>query len=512
MNGEQATASVTPLTFSSRSRLRMMAGARRKWRSEIVAHVDQVEVLEKVAGETDSSARYIFLCLMSAGIAVLGLLQSSPAVVIGAMLLSPLMSPIVGAGLALAVGDIAWLRQCGRTLLMGMLVAVFFSALIVALSPIQTVTEEIAARTRPNLFDLLVALFSGLAGAYATIRGREGTIVGVAIATALMPPLAVVGFGVATLNGTVAGGALLLLITNLMTIALSAAVMARFYGFSTSLTKKQSRLQVLGIVGAFVILAVPLGLSLSQIAWELRTSGTARNQLAQAFPPKSRLSQVDIDFDAFPLSITASVLTPALNAKAEQQVAAGLERTLGRPVEVHIDQYKVGTDPAAAEQAALASARYAAASDAQNREVARLVDRMALVAGVSPNEIIVDRERRIALVRARSMPGAGLATYRELERRIGEEVPRWSVRLRPPVLPLPEVRMLEDGEPDPVPVELIAWAVQRVGAPVELTGDQSSTQRVRSELEARGIADINVTDRESEQVGVRWIADSGRPN
>lgn len=489
-----------------------MAGARRMWRSEIVAHVNQVDVLEKVAGDTDSSGRYLFLCLMSAGIAILGLLQASPAVVIGAMLLSPLMSPIVGAGLALAVGDIAWLRQCGRTLLMGMLVAVLFSALIVVLSPIQTVTTEIAARTRPNLFDLLVALFSGLAGAYATIRGREGTIVGVAIATALMPPLAVVGFGLATFNGTVAGGALMLLITNLMTIGLSAAVMARFYGFSTSLTKEQSRLQVVGIFGAFIVLAVPLGLSLSQIAWESRTSSEARGQLAQAFPPKSRLTQVDIDFDAHPLAITASVLTPALNSQAERQVAAGLERTLGRAVAVHIDQYKVGTDPAAAEQAAVASARNAAVSETQSREIARLVDRMALAAGVSPNEIIVDRERRIALVRARSMPGAGLATYRELERRIGEEAPRWSVRLRPPVLPLPEVRMLEDGEPDPVSVELITWAVQRVGAPVELTGGQSSTQRVRSVLEARGITDIVVTDRASEQVRARWIADSQRPN
>ena len=66
------------------------------------------------------------------------------------------------------------------------------------LSPLQTVTPEIAARTQPNLFDLFVALFSALAGAYAMIRGREGTIVGVAIATALMPPLAVVGFGLAT--------------------------------------------------------------------------------------------------------------------------------------------------------------------------------------------------------------------------------------------------------------------------------------------------------------------------
>ncbi|QDP19288.1 TIGR00341 family protein [Sphingomonas xanthus] len=497
----------TPTTFSQYSRLRMMAGARRLWRREVVASVDQWDVLTKVAGDTDTSARYLYLCLLSAGIAVLGLLQSSPAVVIGAMLLSPLMSPIVGAGLAISVGDIAWLRQCSRTLLLGMLVAVFFSALIVLLSPIQTVTEEIAARTRPNLFDLLVALFSGLAGAYATIRGREGAIVGVAIATALMPPLAVIGFGMATSNLTVFGGALLLLITNLMTIALSAAVVARFYGFSTSLTKKQSRFQVIGIIAAFLILAIPLGYSLRQIAWELRTSVDARRQLADAFPKNSRLSQVDIDYDAEPLSITASILTPMLNAKAEQQVANKLTRSLGLPVAVHIDQFKVGTDAAAAEQAALASARSAEQAEAQRRDVARLTDRIALVAGANPDEIVIDRERRVALARVRPIPGASYATYRELERRIVEESPRWSVRLRPPIMPLPRLRLLDDGQPDPASVALIGWAARRVGTPIEISGDEEAAERLRETLATMGVIDVTVESRTGRALGVRWLTD-----
>ena len=105
------------------------------------------------------------------------------------------------------------------TLAWGTLMAIVLCALVVFFSPLQEITSEIAARTRPNLFDLGVAVFSALAGAYAMIRGREGTIVGVAIATALMPPLAVVGFGLATANWLVFSGALLLYITNLMAIA-----------------------------------------------------------------------------------------------------------------------------------------------------------------------------------------------------------------------------------------------------------------------------------------------------
>ncbi|MCB2051085.1 MAG: TIGR00341 family protein, partial [Novosphingobium sp.] len=218
------------------------------WRQSVVGTVNQGEVIEKRREECALSARYLFMLMMSAGIAILGLLLSSPAVVIGAMLLSPLMGPIMGLGFALAIGDFGWTKQSAKSLAIGTVLSILFCAFIVFVSPLQTVTSEIASRTRPNLFDLLVALFSALAGAYAMIRGREGTVVGVAIATALMPPLAVVGFGLATLNGTVFWGALLLFFTNLMTIALTAAIMARLYGFRTSLSERNTQVQYLIIV------------------------------------------------------------------------------------------------------------------------------------------------------------------------------------------------------------------------------------------------------------------------
>ena len=198
-------------------------------RRQILAGIDHVAVVDKVSADAVWSGRYAFMTLMSAGIAVLGLLLSSPAVVIGAMLISPLMGPIIGLGFALATFDSAEIRDAAVALAAGIVIAVLFCALIVLLSPIQNVTAEIASRTRPNLFDLIVALFSALAGAYAMVRGREGTIVGVAIATALMPPLAVVGFGLATANWTVFGGSLLLFFTNLMTITLTAATPTAMY-------------------------------------------------------------------------------------------------------------------------------------------------------------------------------------------------------------------------------------------------------------------------------------------
>ncbi|MGQ3179390.1 MAG: DUF389 domain-containing protein, partial [Blastomonas fulva] len=145
------------------------------WRGTVIPSIEHRAVIAKVDDESSLTPRYAFMILMSAGIAVLGLLLSSPAVVIGAMLISPLMGPIIGLGFGMALVDGNEIRRTAMTLAGGVLLAVLFTALVVFFSPIKDITPEIAARTRPNLFDLLVALFSALAGAYAMIRGREGT-------------------------------------------------------------------------------------------------------------------------------------------------------------------------------------------------------------------------------------------------------------------------------------------------------------------------------------------------
>lgn len=260
----------------------------RWWRSSIVAPVDHQEVFSRVLAESGSSPRYIFMTMMSAGIAVLGLLQSSPAVVIGAMLISPLMNPILGLGFALALFDFGELRRALTALALGAGAALLFTALIVLASPLKAPTAEILARTRPNLFDLLVALFAGLAGTFAIIRGRGETIVGVAIATALMPPLAVVGYGLATGNAPIMGGALALFVTNFITIALAAMAMARFYGFGHFLSKQQSWAQTFILLLVFVAMSIPLGISLSRIAGETVTATKVRSFLMGRFGDRAR--------------------------------------------------------------------------------------------------------------------------------------------------------------------------------------------------------------------------------
>jgi uncharacterized hydrophobic protein (TIGR00271 family) len=250
------------------------------WRNHINAEVDHPAVVRRVAEDAGWTPRFAFMVIMSAAIAELGLLQSSPAVVIGAMLISPLMGPIMGLGFGLALFDFPSLKRSLAALGIAVPLAVAFTALIVLCSPLKSATPEILARTRPNLFDLVVALFSALAGTFALIRGKGDTIVGVAIATALMPPLATVGFGLATGNAAIAGGAFALFATNFVTIALSATIMARLYGFGHYLSSQQSWLQTGLLIAVFVVMAVPLGLSLQHIAREAVTTTQVRAALS----------------------------------------------------------------------------------------------------------------------------------------------------------------------------------------------------------------------------------------
>lgn len=483
---------------------RFVAALRRWWRGKVADTVEQAEVIALRREECALTERYLFLLAMSAGIAILGLLLSSPAVVIGAMLLSPLMGPIMGLGFAIAIGDFAWMRQAARTLAVGSLLGVLLCALIVLVSPLQTITSEIVSRTRPSLFDLLVALFSALAGAYAMIRGREGTIVGVAIATALMPPLAVVGFGLATWNWTVFSGALLLFITNLMTIALTAAIMARFYGFRTSLSPTQTHLQTALIVSAFVALAVPLGYSLRTIAWEANASRQVNAALLRTFDPRSRLSQVDIDFRLEPITVIATVLTPRTRANAEDAAEAAIREAIGYPVDAKITQYQVGIGATAAEQAELAAAR---AQDAGLQQAERLAARLALIAGVADEDVLVDRDRRRAIVTARALPGATLATYRELERRIAADESDWQIALRPPLRALPAVE-LEGGEPSEAgaaSLALATWAARRTGLPVLVSGPGPAAEAIVETLTDSGVeASSAAGPGSSSEVALRW--------
>ncbi len=437
----------------------------RWWRSVIVGSIDHEAVIARILEESGWSARYAFMTMMSAGIAVLGLLLSSPAVVIGAMLISPLMSPILGLGFSLALFDFAEMRRSLTALAIGVVAAVAFTALIVLASPLKATTAEILGRTRPNLFDLLVALFAALAGTFAIIRGGGETIVGVAIATALMPPLAVVGYGLATGNMPILTGALALFATNFLTIALSATMMARFYGFGHGLSTQQSWTQTLLLLLVFVGMAVPLAISLGRIGREAVATTQIRTFLAESFGANARVTQLDVDFDAVPLSIRSVVIAPQARARDSATIETGLASKLGRKVHLQLDE--VLLDPAAGSAGAQRAEldQTSAVADAETAATAAVARLVALAAGVSPGAVTVDRDHRRATATAAALPGAGPEVYRTLESRAAAAAPGWRITIVPPLGPLPHVRFADNVDtldPDARSAVLLsAWEAQR---------------------------------------------------
>lgn len=174
----------------------------------------------------------LWILVCSTVLASIGLDTNSTAVIIGAMLISPLMSPILGVGLSLAIHDKKVLIHSLRNLLLAVVISLGASVLYFFLSPLGEPTSELQARTFPTLLDVLIALFGGIAGIVSISRHQQTiAIPGVAIATALMPPLCTAGFGIATANWDYFFGAFYLFFINAIFISLATYLIARYLHF-----------------------------------------------------------------------------------------------------------------------------------------------------------------------------------------------------------------------------------------------------------------------------------------
>lgn len=470
---------------------------RRWWHMRVIGSIEHQQVADRIAGEADWTGRFAFMTLMSAGIAVMGLLQSSAAVVIGAMLISPLMGPIIALGFGVAETDWKQVATALRTLALGSLLAIVFAASIVFLSPLQAPTAEILARTRPTLFDLLVAILSALAGAYAAIRGRGETIVGVAIATALMPPLATVGFGLAVGNRLIWGGALGLFLTNLLAIALAAMVMARLFGFGSAQAQASARWQAVIVTVLLATMAVPLGLSLKQIAWEGNAARQARAVMQAYFGPGARIDDLSFDFQIEPIALDAVALVDRYRIGAAEELGERVTRAVRRPVRVAIEQVVIPSDASAlaAERAVLEAAAARDRDALSGREAAELTSAMVLATGAAESNVWVDTSARRVRVLAPAREAVSLAELQQLEQQARQRWPGWAIEVVPPRKPLPPLAVdgatasLDDATTRAALVQLWAlkaWGVERVsvsGAGAELVRDVLTVQGIDAAVE-----------------------------
>lgn len=236
---KKPTAPLKKIVTKTRARLSSWLGMDNEVRYEVY--------LSTIRSSNPLNVSYWLELILSCGIATLGLVLNSPATIIGAMLISPLMSPILGTGLALATGDVFLGIRAFLNLFFSVVVAVGASYFFVVVLPFKDATPEILARTQPTILDLVVALMCGLAGSIAILkstRGLTAAIPGVAIAVALMPPICVVGFGLGARKALpqwveVARGGSLLFAANLVAIVVTSMLVFLLVGMGRKAVRRR---------------------------------------------------------------------------------------------------------------------------------------------------------------------------------------------------------------------------------------------------------------------------------
>ncbi|WP_395331096.1 DUF389 domain-containing protein [Novosphingobium sp. BL-8H] len=457
------------------------------------------DLRQTVRKEGELTNGYVLMCTLAAGIAILGLLQSSTAVVIGAMLVSPLMSPIAALGIGFASLDGQRIREAARVVAVGAAIGILTGLLLTLLSPIRDATPEILSRTKPTLLDLAVALFSGIAGGYATVTGKGGTAIGVAIATALMPPLTVIGYGIAVLQPMFALGALLLFFTNLAAITFSVALVTRLSRAARPLGKVEwTPRYVAALILAFLVLATPLSMTLMQLSQEGRVRIAARSAILAASGEGCTIAQLDVQSALFgEPSVKALVVTPAYAANAQANAETRLQQTLGEHVGITLQQI-LAADVQAQTRAMVDAAMERTAAGITADTPPYNAIRTAI--GLPTRSLWADRAQRQVYLEPIALPGWSLADYRATEARVSGSTPGWTVRLVPPAQPTLAIwtggddandgNNGKDRPADAVPPDLAVWALQRWGmAKVMLSGqDPQAVALVTRQFTDAGIA------------------------
>ncbi len=422
------------------------------------------EVRKHIEEEGALTERYVLMSALSAGIATLGLLQSSPAVVIGAMLVSPLMGPIGALGFGLASADSDRIFRAARAVGIGAAVGVLVGIAITGLSPIRNATPEIVARTAPTLLDLAVALLSGFAGGYAIVHRRGETAIGVAIATALMPPLATLGYSIAVWRLDFVFGSSLLFLTNLAAISLAFAIVTRVRGVARPFwgVRVTWRLVAAG-AAALLVLATPLALTLRRVSQEAVAITAARRQIAQIMGDDlGSIAQLSVTWPNLerPL-VEAVVVTERYVDDAEARLSRALQDRLHVAPQVSLQQL-VATNTRAETQAMIEAALTPQPGSTPPIEAVRQAARTPTLSAWA------DLSTRTIFLASAPLPERSLGDYRAEERRLDALRPGWRVAVIPPFQERlwvgfddDAVVLTEQGQRD---LDAIIWGLRRWGA------------------------------------------------
>ena len=310
-----------------------------KWKSWLNPRVTQFEgeELERDAEESSySSLDFLVLIIISAILAAFGLLLNSNAVIIGAMLVAPLMTPLIALATGLVIGKLKIMRQSAGTLLQGIIAALLVALLVGWIGSTSIVTPEMASRGNPTFLDMGVALASGFIGAYAAARKDiPSALAGVAIAAALMPPLVTVGLAISFREWALAQGASLLFLTNIVSITLAA--WATFVWLGLRRGKEDDPLARRRYSITLVVLLVVILVALNLQSINTAASGRIENVLRESFQ-LAELVSYEVR-QSTPIEVVAIVRQPVGNMDDSSEIIdarESLEELLGEPVKLSV--------------------------------------------------------------------------------------------------------------------------------------------------------------------------------
>jgi uncharacterized hydrophobic protein (TIGR00271 family) len=247
---------------------------------------DEALIVETIKRDLNFKGPNLWALIFAIFIASIGLNVNSTAVIIGAMLISPLMGPIMGVGLGVAINDFDLLKKGIKNLLIATIISILTSALYFSITPLHDANSELLARTNPSLWDVFIAFFGGLAGIVAlTRRERTNVIPGVAIATALMPPLCTAGFGLAIGKWYYFLGALYLYFINSLLICFATILIVKQLRFhKNEFSSKEKERRVIRSIWIIVFITIAPSIYLAyRIVQRSIFEGNAKNFVQKEF-------------------------------------------------------------------------------------------------------------------------------------------------------------------------------------------------------------------------------------
>jgi uncharacterized hydrophobic protein (TIGR00271 family) len=293
---------------------------------------ERTEVISQAGDLVRANTNYLVMVVLSSILASIGLLQSSAAVIIGAMLVAPLMSPLMGFGVGLSLGEVDMMRKSALTVLQGILIVLLVAVFVGLISAFPLPTPEMLARGEPTFLDMMVALASGVAGAFALARKDiPAALAGTAIAAALVPPICTTGLALALGQMDLMVGAGLLTIVNVICISIAAAGTFALMGVrGTGEISTVRRWIVSGLL--LILIGIPMGFLLWNATRQSRVKYETERVLERRFQGSEVIS-VDLEGSA----IIVTIQSPQPISVPEMVAAEiDIEERIDKEISLHL--------------------------------------------------------------------------------------------------------------------------------------------------------------------------------